>query len=179
MVKKILIGLVVLLALVAVVGFLLPTEYTIEKSVTIEAPPDKIHPLVEDLKQWDSWAPWVEQDPTIVTTYGATTKGVGASQTWTSESGNGELTLTKSDPKTGIAYDMAFIMGETRAPSTCAMIYDVQGATTTVTWTIHGDMGDFMPSVVAGLMTPLMKMSISGMFEQGLAKLKTQVESKG
>jgi len=106
-----------------------------------------------------------------------TTTGTGASQTWTSESGDGELTLTKSDAKTGIAYDMAFIMGETRAPAACAMTYDAADGTTTVIWTMEGDVGDFMPPVIAGFMTPLMKGEIGSMFDKGLVKLKTIVET--
>jgi hypothetical protein len=175
--KKLLIGLLGLLLVVAIVGVVMPTTYAIEKSVTIQAGPNLVHSYVGDLRQWDSWAPWVEADPTIVTTYGATTTGVGASQTWTSEEGDGELIFTRSDPETGIAYDMAFIMGETRAPADCAMIYDTSAGTTRVTWTMEGDTRDFMPPVIAGLITPLMKGSIGSMFDLGLEKLKTVVET--
>ena len=177
MMKLILSGLAAILLLLVVVGFVLPTEYEIEESVAIQATPAQVHAHLEDLEKWPAWAPWVEADPTIVTTYGTTTVGVGASQTWTSESGDGELELTQCDPATGIAYDMAFISGDTRAPAAAAMSYSASGDTTTVTWTMSGDMGEFMPPVVAGLMTPIMKSSIGSMFAQGLDKLKLVVES--
>jgi len=178
--KKILIGLIVVILVIVLVtvlvGFLLPTTYVIEERVTIQADTAKVHALVGDLKRWDEWAPWVEEDPSIDTTYGDQTTGVGASQTWTADSGDGELTFTACDPATGIEYDMAFIMGETRAPAKCAMKYEAAGSGTEVVWTMEGDVGDFMPPVVSGYMNIFMKMSISSMFQQGLTKLKTVVE---
>ena len=174
--KKILIGVAVVLVLLVVVGLLLPTEYTIEERVTIQADSAKIHEQIGDLTRWQEWAPWVEEDPSIVTTFGEKTTGVGASQTWTSDSGDGELTFTACDPATGIEYDMAFIMDETRAPATCAMKYVAAGEGTEVVWTMNGDEGDFMPPVIAGYMTVFMKGSISSMFQQGLTKLKEIVE---
>ena len=174
--KKILIGLLVVIVLLVVVGFVLPTEYEIEERVTIQADAARVHELVGELKRWKEWSPWEQEDPSIVTTFGPTTTGVGASQTWTSESGDGELKFTQCDPATGIAYDMAFIMGETRAPSTSAMKYVVAEGSTEVVWTMEGDVRDFMPPVVGGYMNIFMKMSIASMFEQGLTKLKTVAE---
>lgn len=177
--KKVLIGLALLVVLVTVVGLVMPTSYAIEKSVVINAKPEAIHTHVGDLKKWPAWAPWLEMDPTIETTYGPTTTGVGASQTWTSaKDGDGELMLTRSDPTTGIAYEMAFIMEGTRAPSLCAMNYTTEGDTTTVTWTMTGDAGEFMPPVIGGLMTPMMTNEIGSMFEKGLDNLKATVEGK-
>ncbi len=174
--KKILIGLLVVIVLIVVIGFVLPTKYEIEERVTINAESAKVHELVGELRRWSEWSPWEAADDTIATTYGEKTTGVGASQTWTSDSGDGELTLTACDPATGIAYDMAFILGETRAPATCAMKYVAAGEGTEVIWTMQGDIGDFMPPVVAGYVNWFMKMSISSMCEQGLGKLKIVVE---
>jgi len=175
--QKFLIGLVIFLAVIAVIGLVLPTEYEIEKSIEIDATPEAIHAFVGDLEQWESWAPWYEADPTIKVTMGEKTTGVGASQSWTAEDGDGELTFTESDAKTGIGYDMAFIMGETRAPSVSAMKYKTANGKTTVTWTMNGDADAFAPPVIGGYMTALMKGQIGGMFDQGLENLKTKVEA--
>jgi hypothetical protein len=174
--KKILVAIAVLVILVVLVGFLLPTTYRIEERVTIQATPEAIHVHVGDLKKWEAWAPWIEEDPSIVVTYGETFAGIGASQTWTSENGDGELTITRSDPVTGIAYDMAFIMEEKRAPAVCTMDYETNGNATDVVWTMEGDVGDFMPPVIAGYMNAVMKGSIGAMFVKGLETLKATVE---
>lgn len=175
---KILIGILVVLVVLVGVGFFLPTEYAVAKSVTIDAPPAKVHEYVGDLKKWDEFMPWTEDDPTIVTTFGDKTTGVGAHQTWTGKDGEGELTFTKSDPQSGIAYDMAFIMGETRAPSTSAMTYEKVDGGTKVTWTMEGDIADMMPPVLSGYMGLMMEGSIGDLFDRGLTKLKAKVEAK-
>ena len=177
--KKVLIGLAVLIVLVAGAGLAMPTSYAIEKSVVINAKPEAIHAHLDDLKKWEAWAPWYKMDDSIEVTYGEQTTGVGANQTWTSADSPGELTLTRSDPATGIAYEMAFIMeDDSKAPADCAMNFTVNGGTTTVTWTMTGDVGDMMRPVLSGLMTPVVKSSIGDMFEDGLQDLKTVVEGK-
>jgi hypothetical protein len=173
-------GAALLLVLFLVVGLILPTDYSVSESVEIDATAAEVHVFVGELRKWPEWAPWEENDPTIVTTYGPTTTGVGASQSWTSETeGAGELTLTKCDPATGIAYDMAFIVGETRSPARADMSYAASGAGTTVTWSMEGDMSEMLPPVLDGYMTLLMPEMIGEMFRQGLDKLKVVVEAAG
>ena len=175
--KTLLMVVVGLVAAAVIAGLTMPTTYAIEKSVEIQGTTAEVHALVGDLQRWEEWAPWYEDDPSIVNTLGEKTTGVGASQSWTSDSGDGELTFTKCDAASGIAYDMAFIMEDTRAPAKSAMSYSAEGDTTTVTWTMEGNTADFMPPVVRGLMTPLMKGEIGGMFEKGLETLKGKVEA--
>ncbi|MFG0315656.1 MAG: SRPBCC family protein [Planctomycetota bacterium JB042] len=175
---KILIGIVVVLVVLAGIGFVLPTEYAVAKSVTIDAPPAKVHEHVGDLKKWEEFMPWTEDDPSLVTTFGEKTTGVGAHQTWTGKDGDGELTITKSDPQSGIAYDMAFVFEERRAPSKSAITYETVDGGTKVTWTMEGDIADMMPPVMAGYMGLMMEGSIGEMFDRGLTKLKEKVEAK-
>ena len=174
--KPFLIGLLVLVAAICAVGLSMPTAYAVERTVHISAPAAEIHPWLDDLEKWSDWAPWEEDDPSIVTTFGPVTAGVGASQSWTSDSGNGELTLTRSDPATGIAYDMAFLDEGVRAPAKCAMTMESSGDGTTVSWTMEGDTADFMPPVLSGLMRPLLESEIGTMFDRGLEKLRTRAE---
>lgn len=176
--KKLLLAIPILLLLIIGVGFLLPTDYSLESSVDISATPEEIHVFVGDLEKWPEWSPWEETDESIVTTTGEITTGVGATQTWTSDSGDGELTITRSDPATGIAYDMAFIMEGTRAPATSQVTYKPNGETTTVTWSMQGDVSAFAPPVIGGYMTLFMKGAITGMFDQGLDNLKKTVEAQ-
>jgi hypothetical protein len=176
MLKKIAITVVILVVLLVLVGFLLGTEFKVTRKVTIQADVAKVHELCGELRNWDKWAPWQEDDPSIVTTYGATTTGVGASQTWTGRDGNGELTLTKSDPATGIAYDMVFIDGETRMPSKSWMSYTPAAGGVEVEWGIEGD---FKPLPVIGGYFGTFADSLMGpMFDKGLTKLKQQCEAK-
>lgn len=177
--KKILVGLLVFIVIICAVGFILPTDFAIAKSVTIDAPPAEVHAWVGHLEKWEAWAPWKEDDPSMKTTLGEKTTGIGAYQSWSGESGDGELTFTKCDPESGIAYDMAFIMDDTKSPSTAAMSYEKAGEGTTVTWTMEGDIGTMMPRIMAGYMNVfMMERSVGDSFDKGLASLKSKVEGK-
>ena len=106
--KTLLSIVIVLIIVVVVVGLFLPTSYTVERSIVIDAPPAKIHRYVGDLNNWNSWEPWREGDPSLVITHGEKTKGVGASQSWVGDSGDGALTFTKDSPTEGIEYELVF-----------------------------------------------------------------------
>jgi hypothetical protein len=175
--KKLLMFILALVVIAAAVGFVAPTEYELARSVTIDAPPAAVHVYLGDLAKWPEWSPWEANDPSVKTTLGAQTTGVGASQTWTSESGDGELTFTACDPATGVAYDMMFIMEDKRAPASAIMSYKVVDGGTEVTWSMEGDMAEFMPPVFAGLMQLMSGLFIGSDFDQGLAALKTKVEA--
>jgi hypothetical protein len=171
-VKWLAIIIVVLVVVFILIGFTLPKNYNVERSVVIRAEPAAIHTLVGELRAWDRWTPWQEADPTIVTTFGETTTGVGASQSWTGESGSGELTFTQCSPETGVVYDMSFDEGN--YVSIGALDYRVEDGGTEVTWRMAGEMGANPISRYFGAMMDAM---IGPMFEQGLARLKTEAEA--
>lgn len=173
MLKKLLTALAILILVFVIVGALLPRDYKVSRSVVVKAEPAKIHPFVGELKRWDEWAPWKEADPTIVTTFGPTTTGVGASQSWTGTDGSGRLTFTKCDPATGIACDMVFLHGDREMPSKTWITYTPVAGGTQVEWGIDGVMD--MP-VVGGYFAQMSDMMMGGMFEKGLEKLKTRAE---
>ena len=103
--RRVAVGLACTVAVMLVVGMVLPTTYTVSRSVIIEADPEDIHEYVGDLTKWDLWAPWTEADPTIVVRFGDKASGVGASQSWVGEDGQGFLRLTMSQPRRGIEFD--------------------------------------------------------------------------
>ena len=159
-----------------VVGLILPKDYDFNRSVVIDAPPEAIHAILDDLRRWPEWEPWKDADPTIEVTFGEKTTGVGAHQSWTSKDGKGELTITKSDPQSGIEFDMAFIMGEDkRIPSVGKLLFTKEGNQTRVTWSLKGNMD--IP-VVGGFLAATMDKAAGAEFEKGLAKLKRAVETK-
>ncbi len=173
MLKKILTALAILILVFVVVGALLPREFSVKRTTVVLAEPAKVHALVGELKRWDEWAPWKESDPTVVTTYGASTTGVGASQTWTGKDGDGRLQFTKCDPATGIAYDMVFLDGDKEMPAQSWMTYSPAAGGTQVEWGISGAM-DY--PVVGGYFALLADSMIGGMFQSGLDKLKQRAE---
>lgn len=167
-----------LIAVLVVAGLLIPSRYSIARTKTIAAPPAAVHEFVGHLEKWPEWMPWEQQDPSVVTTLGDKTTGVGASQSWTSsKAGDGEVEFTECDENTGIAYDMAFIMKDKRVPAKASIRYAPTGNGTEVTWSMEGDLASMMPPVARGLMKPIMSGMIGKNFDKGLESLKEKVEA--
>lgn len=170
----ILLVLILLFAAVVVIGgMMLSKEYELERSVVIAAPPAAIHELVGDLERWDDWTPWKENDPSVQVTLGPKSKGVGASQTWTSNEGDGELTITQSDPQTGIEYDMVFLNEGERMSSKGKVTYEIVEGGTKVTWSMGGSIDT---AIIGGYFATMMDAMVGPMFEKGLAQLKEAAE---
>ena len=169
---KIILGIaVVVVAAFFVVGELLPGTYQVKRSVVIQAERERIHTLVGDLTAWPQWSPWLEGDPTIKTTLGPKTSGVGAHQSWTSKRGPGELTFTESSVAGGIVYDMSFDQGRFRSQG--ALRYADASPGVRVTWTMTGDNAG---SLFGGYLALAMESMVGPDFERGLEKLKAAAE---
>lgn len=167
-------AIIILIVIVVVVGLFLPTNYKVQRSVVIDASPSQIHKYVGDLNNWDSWEPWREGDPSIVITRGEKTQGIGASQSWVGDSGDGALTFTKDSPNEGVEYDLVFDDGEYMSQS--AIDYDpLEGGETKVTWTMSGDIG---APVIGGYFALMMNSMVGEMFDKGLSNLKNTVEGQ-
>lgn len=164
---------IAVLVLFLTIGFLLPREYSVERSIVIAAPPAAIHEVVGNLEEWPHWQPWQDMDETIQTTLGERTTGAGASQTWTGKDGTGSLEFTSSDPATGIAYEMTMNDGE--YASTGSVRYEPAEAGTRVTWSMEGAVGAGNP--VHRYFVVLMDAMVGPPFEEGLRRLKSRVES--
>jgi len=172
--KSLFSAIIILIVIVVVVGLFLPTSYEVQRSVVIDAPPAQIHKYVGDLNNWDYWEPWREGDPSIVITRGEKTRGIGASQSWIGDSGDGALTFTKDSPDQGVEYDLVFDDGAYISQS--AIVYDpLEDGETKVTWTMLGDIG---APVVGGYFALMMNSMIGEMFDKGLSNLKNTVEGQ-
>lgn len=172
-VKKVLIFVGILVVGLIGVGFMLPSEIGVERSKVIRAPPDVIYESVGTLETWSEWTAWSpDKDPTMKYTREGPPSGPGAIQRWTSDqSGNGSITVTKANPKTGIYYDLdidgmkstgAILLQ--RAPS---------GDGTKVGWSMVGDVGN---NVLMRYMGPMFDAWVGKDFDEGLANLKVRAE---
>ena len=167
-----------LIAVLVIAGLVIPSQYSFAQRITIAAPPAAVHALVGHLEKWPEWMPWEQDDPSIITSIGEKTTGVGAKQSWTSsKAGDGEVEFTECDENSGIAYDMTFISKGKRAPAKASIRYAPAANGTEVTWSMNGDLASMMPPVVRGLMKPVMSVMIGKNFTRGLASLKEKVEA--
>ena|ERR1043165_5866507 len=177
-VKRILLGLLALIAILVVIGFFLPSSYHVERSVTIKGKPANVFPFVNGLKAWNYWSAWSPmQDPKkygdMKQEYSTPDSGKGATMSWSGkEAGNGKFTITDSDPEKGISYDLDFEKGQYL--SNGVIRFEPAGDSVKVTWTNEGKLGMNPIGRYFGL---LMDRFMGPDFETGLANLKKRVET--
>ena len=96
MVVKILLGVVLVVAAALLFAVTKPSTFHIEKSVTIQARPEKVYAMIADFHNWPQWAPQDREDPTMQRTYSGARTGAGAVSDWTSKgsAGAGRMMMT-------------------------------------------------------------------------------------
>lgn len=170
------IGLVLLAAIVLVLAFAAtrPDSFRLERSLRVQAPPEKILPLINDLHAFNTWNPWVRKEPTARQTYSGPTQGPGARSEWEGkELGSGSMTITASEPRK-VTLRLDFLK-PFEAHNTAEFTLAPAADGTTVVWAMHGP---------ANYMTKLMGLvfSMDAMvgkdFEDGLVNLKQLAEAK-
>ena len=108
--KKITLALIALIALVVLGGFLVPSEFAVERSIVIDASKEQIYGPVNTLRRWPEWSVWTPENyPKMTYTYEGPESGVGAISKWTDpDNGNGQMEITESDVASGIRYTLQF-----------------------------------------------------------------------
>ena len=175
MLKKILLGLLVVIAAILLFATTRPDTFHVERTATIAAPPAAVYARVAKFAEWDAWSPWAKLDPGMTRSFGGTDGEVGATYDWSGNSkvGKGRMTFTALEPTSRVVIDLEFL--EPMA-STSAATFTLapQGEGTHVTWAMDGPM-NYLSKVMCLFMS--MDRMIGGDFEKGLASLETLAES--
>ena len=107
---------IVAIVAVLIAGVLLyaaskPNTFLIQRSITINAPPDRIFALVNDFHNWSVWAPQDKDDPTLTRTYSGPVSGKGAVSEWigSGSSGRGRMSIVESQPPRDISVKVDFV----------------------------------------------------------------------
>lgn len=172
MLRKILIFLVAVLIVLAAVGFLLPRNTRVQRSVSIDRPASLIYATVNSFQLFYKWSPWQNLDPNMRQTMEGARDGVGAKLVWSGNDkvGSGSQLITASTADRSVASDIDFgKMGVAKS----TILLEPQGSSTRVTWTLDVDMGASPIGHYFGLMMDRM---IGKDYERGLSKLKALVE---
>ena len=176
MVKKVLLGLVGLLA--GFLGFVAsrPADFRIERQGAIAAPPATVFPLVADFHRWGGWSPWEKLDPQMKATHSGAPSGVGAVYHWVGNDqvGEGRMTITEANPSSRIVIRLEFLK-PFAATNTTTFTFEPAGNGTRVAWTMTGT-NNFVGKAFSVFMN--MDAIVGGDFERGLAALKTLAEAE-
>jgi hypothetical protein len=170
------IGLVVVLAIAAILILALtkPNTFRVERSITINASPQKVATLINDFHQWNAWSPWAQLDPAMKTTYSGPASGPGSVYEWEGNSkvGKGRMEILSAEPeKTSIKLDF---LKPFEGHNTADFVLEPQGTATRVNWIMYGPM-DLFPGKLMSVFTSMDKM-IGPDFDKGLANMKAAAE---
>ena len=174
MLKTILIVVAVLIVGVLAFAATKPDTFSVQRSASIKAPPEKIFAVVNDFHRWTDWSPWEKLDPAMKRTRSGAASGKGAVYAWegNSKAGAGRMEIIESTPASKVGIQLDFIKpfeGHNIAEFTFAPESDA----TRVTWTMHGPT-PFISKVMQVFVS--MDTLIGKDFEAGLANLKTLTE---
>jgi len=175
MLKKILIGLVVVVALFAIVVALQPSEYRVARSTTVSAPAPDVFAQVNDFRNWEGWSPWAKLDPAAKSTFEGPPSGQGAVFTWSGNDkiGEGRMTLTESRPAELVRIKVDFVK-PFAGTSTSQFAFKPEGNQTAITWSTSGQH-NFISKAICMFMN--MDKMLGGEMEKGLAQMKSVAEA--
>ncbi len=174
--KKVVLGVLAVLgaaiAIVLILAAMQPDTYAVERSRVIHAPPERIAPLLTDLRQWITWNPWDELEPTSHKEYSDPASGVGAWYTWEGEVvGAGRMEIA-SISASEVVYDLTFTAPfEDEGVVTITMTPEGDG--TRVTWAMTGNQEHLMGKIISLFMD--MDAMLGADFERGLTNLEREV----
>ncbi|MFM0179290.1 SRPBCC family protein [Paraburkholderia aspalathi] len=171
---------VILITVVAAVGLLLiyaatrPDHFRIERSVRIEAPPERVYGLIDDLHQFNRWNPFLRKDPAAQGTYSGTPSGKGARYAWQGEKvGVGQMEIVDTAAPANVTMNLDFIK-PFEAHNMADFTLKPEAGATQVTWAMYGP-APFLSKLMQVFVS--MDRMVGKDFEDGLSNLKTLAEA--
>lgn len=170
MLKKILLGLAVVIVVFVIVVATRPTDFRVVRSATIPAAPDAVFPHINDLKKWQEWSPWAKIDPNCKVAFEGPVAGAGAKFSWdgNNDVGVGSMTITESKSPELVRIKLAFLK-PMEGDSDVVFTLKPEAGGTLVTWQMDSKNG-FMAKAFS-LFVDCEKMC-GDQFEQGFKNLK-------
>ena len=175
MIAGVVVGLLVLAVIaILVIAATMPDAFRIQRTGTMNAPPEKVFPLINDFHNWTSWSPWEKLDPALKRTYSGAASGKGSVYEWEGNKkvGQGRMEITESVPSSKIIIKLDFIKPFS-ANNMTEFLVDGQGGSTNVSWTMTGKR-PFMFKVMSIFMD--FDKMVGKDFEAGLANMKAIAE---
>jgi hypothetical protein len=167
--------LAVVVVFVAVVATR-PSEFHIERSVSIGAPPQAVFPLINDFHAWTAWSPWEHLDPAMKREYSGSSEGPGAGYSWSGndEVGVGSMLITDARPAQEVTIRLEF-KEPWQATNMTTFSMRPAATGTQLTWGMDGE-NNFMVKAVSLFMD--MDAMVGKDFELGLSNLKRLAEAE-
>jgi len=151
-----------------------PDTFHVQRSTGINAPAERIFPLIANLKSMNMWNPFLEPDPAIKISYSGPDSGKGAVHTWSGNSkvGEGRIEITDAAPSSRVTMQLDMLK-PMKARNAVEFTLQPNGNTTAVTWAMSGGQ-----PFIGKLMTVFIDCDkmVGRQFEKGLGQLKAIAE---
>jgi hypothetical protein len=153
-----------------------PSDFKVERSATMRAPAPAAFAQVNDFQNLRAWSPWEKVDPALKRQYDGPKAGAGAVYAWqgNKDVGEGRMTITESRPGELVRMKLEFFKPFAAVNDT-VFSFKPSAEGTAVSWTMSG-RNNFISKAIC-LFVDMDKM-VGGMFEQGLAQMKSIVERR-
>jgi Polyketide cyclase / dehydrase and lipid transport len=177
-IKKIILGLLVIIAITLIAGFFMQKEYTVKREITINQPKDSVFKFVKFLKNQDKYSVWNKMDPNMKKTASGVDGTVGYIAGWESQNkdlGVGEQEIKKITEGERIDFELRFKVPFEATNKAFMTTETVSTTETKVTWGFEGAM-----SYPMNIMMPFMNMEkmLGDDLQKGLDDLKVVLETK-
>jgi uncharacterized protein YndB with AHSA1/START domain len=176
---KVIAGIVVVVAVMLSAGLVYvafkPDTFRVERTLDIQAPPERVFALINDFHRWGSWSPYETKDPAMKRTMSGPASGTGAVYEWegdTGKVGSGRMEIINASPSR-ITIKLDFLK-PFEGHNVADFTLEPKGDLTKVTWAMQGPSS--LVHKVMGLFMNLDRM-IGDDFQTGLANLKSLAEA--
>ena len=172
--KSFFLGVISILALLAGIGFLLPSNYRVEESIYIQVSPAEVFEQVNNLPNWENWAfaGYGEGKPEV--RFMGPVDGAGAIYTWEDDLGGGRMEIISSTFPTNVQLKL-MTQGGVYASHLYFVLEPQDGGGTLVHWSEEGDLGLHLKARYFLAMGVLEK-AIAANYQTGLQALKARCE---
>ena len=171
---KIIGGIIGIVAIGVVgVGFALPDNCHMERTIEINAPACNVHAVVHQIHRFNEYSAWAKKDPSATYVFEGPDVGVGAKMSWSGNEksvGKGSITLAKDEPCTAVETDLDFGVDVAKANW---RIEDKGGKSVVV----YGFDGDAKGNLMGRYFNLMIDDFLGPDYEETLAGLKRVVEA--
>lgn len=151
-----------------------PDTFRMHRTAVIDAPPERILPLLDDFGRWAEWSPWEKLDPELKRTFSGAASGPGAAYAWegNKKAGAGRMEITgASRERVTIQLDFTRPF---EAHNVTTFTLQPRGGRTQIVWAMDGPQ-PFINKVMGVFIN--MDALVGKDFDAGWASLKALAES--
>src|SRR5260370_41467119 len=131
--------LVVAVAIILILAAAKPDSFSVQRVITVQAPPERIFPLINDFHRWGTWSPYENKDPAMKRSFSGAESGKGAVYGWDGNKnvGSGRMEILDATMPSKITIKLDFFK-PFEGHNTAEFTMLPQGDVTNLTWTMSG-----------------------------------------